>query len=175
MQDPEDQGNLPANLISLSRLLARTLRHASELQNCMDDEGWVLIESLCALPDMRNINLPDLRVVVEESFSKRKARFQLRVEGDTQWIRATHRHTVIGYQECTGCGDQRLRETERRGVDPLSHSRDPWARLPKPRDALLRLVGSIQAQNNMFIRSERCGEPSEKTALRIRWAVMRTI
>ena len=69
-QDLEHGGNVPVNLISLSRLSAKILRYNLELKHYMDDEGWVPVHALCRLQEMRHIKLPDLHVVVKECCSK---------------------------------------------------------------------------------------------------------
>ena len=57
----------------------------------MDAKGWVPLHALLCLQAIRNITLPDVRVVVEESYSKDRKGFELQRREGVQWIRATHR------------------------------------------------------------------------------------
>ena len=130
MDDGINRGNLPANLISLSRLMAKILRHETELEDCKDCGGWVPLDMLLRHPEMRNITLPDLRVVVEESYSRDRKRFELQLREDAQWIRATHRHSVSGYVD--SCGhrpDKAPGCPVMRGANPWAQSGDPWPQM----------------------------------------------
>ena len=79
--DLNDRGNLPAKLISFCRLVAKTLRRDPKLKDCMDAKDWMPLHELLCLQGMRNITLPDLRVFVEESYSKDRKSLELRSRG----------------------------------------------------------------------------------------------
>eukprot|EP00929_Paragymnodinium_shiwhaense_P103225 TRINITY_DN6655_c0_g1_i1.p1 TRINITY_DN6655_c0_g1~~TRINITY_DN6655_c0_g1_i1.p1 ORF type:complete len:400 (-),score=72.62 TRINITY_DN6655_c0_g1_i1:278-1477(-) len=98
VQDPNDAGNLPQNLLEMSRRLAKVLRHESlELGLEPDPDGFVEVDKIMNLPEFMSYSDRDLEVVVQESFSKHKPRFLLQNREDNSvWIRATHRHTGGG-------------------------------------------------------------------------------
>ena len=50
----------------------------------MDNAGWVPAQNLDTHPHMMDVSLPDLRVVVMESLSKDRPRFELQVRGSEE-------------------------------------------------------------------------------------------
>ena len=77
-------------LIRLSKKMSRHLRHSGEVT--MKPDGFVRVQDLLALPDMRGFSIEDLRQVVE---SDQKTRYNLVKESDNVlWIRANQGHSL---------------------------------------------------------------------------------
>jgi len=96
-QDPDDQGNMPIELLSLSRNLARLLRHRSAQQGLLvNEEGWVEVRRILTLPEFRSATVDDIVIVVSESFSKRTKRFELQEVAGTTCVRAAHKRGFFG-------------------------------------------------------------------------------
>lgn len=98
--DPEDAGNLPPQLLPLSRDLARLLRHQAPQRGlecrCDGGGGWARMADLLRLEDLRRWTEADVFQVVRESFSKDRPRFELAEDAESKviWIRATHKHSL---------------------------------------------------------------------------------
>lgn len=128
--DPEDQGNLPERLLPLSRALARVLRHTVCGQ---DSEGWTRIDRIMDLPEMSSWTEDDLDLVVAESFSKDKPRFEVHRRHYARLIRATHHRTKDSRSgglgsTCGGGGGRLGSQRECGGFGGSSSSfRDPAA------------------------------------------------
>lgn len=99
--DPADAGDLPTRLLPLSRDLGRLLRYKDGLLRSrgieMDREGWVQLTEVLALPDFDGFDVRDVRMVVDQSFSKDQPRFEIRSDEDNRLqIRAAHKRPVYG-------------------------------------------------------------------------------
>lgn len=89
-QDPDDQGCVPERLIWLSRYMAWVLRHGARDLGLILDEGWLRVSMMLRHEKFAGITDDDVRLVVKESCSKARPRFELLEEGEL-WIRATHK------------------------------------------------------------------------------------
>lgn len=94
--DPEDQGRLPPELVPLSRSLAMVLRH--QLYHLpADEECWCPVDDVLRLPECEGWSLDDIDIIVRESFSKSRPRFEMDKRPDGRlWMRATHKHSGGG-------------------------------------------------------------------------------
>lgn len=90
--DPEDQGNLPNELIPVSRSLARLLRYGRDVQ--LDKDGWAAVSDVLSSYEMNGVSRQDLETVVKESFSKSIPRFEMNDLGGKFYIRAGHKRGV---------------------------------------------------------------------------------
>lgn len=95
--DPEDQGNLPEELISISRALAGLLRHNKDVM--IDNDGWVLLADVMKMREMIGTTRMDIGVIVKESFSKSMPRFQLEKRDADTYIRAAHKRSAGGWDK----------------------------------------------------------------------------
>lgn len=102
--DPLDEGNLPPELLPLSRNLARLLRHSWTEQGLgRDGEGWMRLDEIQKLEGFTQYTLQNFRTVVEESYSHDFKRFEVEMKDDgKRWIRARHkRSSGFGTRENT--------------------------------------------------------------------------
>lgn len=119
MQDPDDQGNLPAELVDVSRTLARLLRHDRTL---VDENGWCSVKELKLLPDLFGISSQDVEIIVKESYSKSQPRFELETRHQEMYLRAAHKRTI-------GVFNSRDEEPrDRRELRERREPRDLWAK-----------------------------------------------
>jgi len=98
--NPMDEGNLPKRLEHLSRTMARVLRHSGPI----GPDGWCPLSDLMKVSEMAGWPKEDIVMVVKESFSKNRPRFELKDEDckPGTLIRATHKHS------CRITGQQRF-------------------------------------------------------------------
>lgn len=97
-QDPRDLGNLPSHLLPLSRDLAHFLRHCAGKDEfpCLNPQGWIAVRILQTLRfrTLHHVSNEDLDIVVRESYSKQKRRFEFRDNRGEKEIRAVHNHSL---------------------------------------------------------------------------------
>merc|ERR1719443_142727 len=88
--DARDEGDLPEHLMPLSRGMARILRHVGPgmgITFVTLGEGrpghWCAVEAMLRQRDLQRFTAEQVRLVVRESFSKDKPRFEIEWEGNT--------------------------------------------------------------------------------------------
>lgn len=127
--DPEDQGCLPEDLIWLSRTLARVLRHgAGEFGFTLDGtERWLKVSEILSHEKFAGHTEDDVKLVVKESYSKDKPRFELKDERGL-WIRASHKPSRSG--RTAGHGNVAVHGTKGASAAMASTAVNPIATKP---------------------------------------------
>ena len=100
--DARDEGNLPEHLAPLSRGMARILRHAGPSKGISFRGPWCAVDAMLQQRDLQRFTPEQVRHVVKESFSKDRPRFELAWQENTEYVRATHKHTVVGSWTSSG-------------------------------------------------------------------------